>query len=79
MKTAQDIIHYWLGYEHPQICDFYGCLSDYEWKRGETEESIRILEKILKISNETEGRNKKKIGKRLYALGERQLKSGRKK
>ena len=52
-KTAQDIINYWLGYEHPQICDFYGTLSDYEWKQGETEESIRVLEKIVKISNET--------------------------
>jgi hypothetical protein len=54
-------------------------ISDYESRKGDTGESIKILEKALAISEKTEGKNKKQIGIRYHALGDRQLRSRRKK
>lgn len=79
MEPSLEIIRYWLGSEHPQISDYYDKISDFEASTGNIDESINVLEKSLEISKRSEVMNPKKLGKRYYALGSRNLKAGRKK
>lgn len=74
-----NIIEYWLGADHPEICEYYDKISEYEAANGNIDKCIEMLERSLEISRSTEVLNPKKIGKRYNALGSRLLKAGRKK
>lgn len=53
MRDSIEIINYWLEFEHPLVCEFYEKVSSYEEYCGDTEESLRILEKAIEIAYRT--------------------------
>ena len=79
IDKAIEIINYWLGEEHPQICEFYDKLSGLKMSNGEFEEGLAILERSREIAEKTEAKNKSKLGSRYFILGEQYLRSGSKK
>ena len=79
IEKALEIVNYWLGEDHPEICELLDKLAAYQLDNGDSEAGIALLEQSIKIAENTEAKNPKNIGSRYYVLGKQYLRAGKKK